>query len=165
MNKTVLSILLLLASYVNSIAQGVGETFTLGEVRVDTVWLDSSGNEVGREVDFYELDFAFEEFKEFAKNTNKPYFVDFYASWCTPCKVMDELVYSNPEIAEQVNSKLLAYKVNVEFFAGMDISEHFEVQQYPTLLFFDAEGNMIGREEGFCSADGFKILLKKYYQY
>ncbi len=115
-------------------------------------------------VNFYELEVAFDDFIEFAQSNEKPFFMDFYASWCTPCKMMDETVYSDPEVVRIVNKKYLAYKVNIEYFAGMDLTEKFGVGAYPTMLFFTPNGELIGREAGVFTPEGFLQILDKYFE-
>ena len=83
-----------------------------------------------------------------AAEENKLVFVDIYTSWCLPCKMMDEDVFSHEGTAEIINADFVSYKVNAEKANGPDIATMFQVRSYPTLLFLDAKGNILERKEG-----------------
>ena len=51
---------------------------------------------------------------EKAKTNPKLIFVDLYADWCIPCRVMDASVYTDPTVASLLNSKFYAVKLNAE---------------------------------------------------
>ena len=51
---------------------------------------------------------------EKAKKNPKLIFVDLYADWCVPCRVMDANVYSDPDIAMLLDYKFYAVKLNAE---------------------------------------------------
>lgn len=51
---------------------------------------------------------------EKAKKEPKLIFVDLYADWCLPCRVMDANVYTDPTVASLLNTKFYAVKLDVE---------------------------------------------------
>ena len=83
-----------------------------------------------------------------AKAENKLVFVDFYTSWCLPCKMMDEDVFPDKEIGKFMNSNFLNYKVNGEKDNGVNLAFLYQVQTYPTLLFIDQDGNILEKKVG-----------------
>ncbi len=49
-----------------------------------------------------------------AKETPKLIFVDMYADWCVPCRIMDANVYSDPTVASLLNSRFYPVKLNAD---------------------------------------------------
>ncbi len=82
---------------------------------------------------------------EIAKRENKPVFVDFYTTWCTPCKMMDEDVFTDRNLASFVNQNFVSYKVDCETEKGAPLATIFNVYNYPTLVFLDTRGNELVR--------------------
>lgn len=65
-----------------------------------------------------------------AVNTDKGILLDFYASWCGPCKVMSPLI---DELAEEFKDRALIAKVDSE--KNPNLSAHFKIKSIPTLVF------------------------------
>lgn len=83
-----------------------------------------------------------------AKTENKLVFVEFYADWCTPCKMMDQQVFTDKTIGDFFNKKFVNVKVDSEKGNGPDLAAIFEVTALPTLLFLDEIGRVVERREG-----------------
>ena len=81
---------------------------------------------------------------EVAKRQNKPVFIDFYTTWCTPCKLMDNDVFTHQETANLLNQNFINYKVNAEKGNGPDLATLYNVKSFPTLIFIDENGKVIG---------------------
>ncbi len=60
-----------------------------------------------------------------------PVLVDFYANWCSPCKMVSPLVDA---IAEEYRGKLKVVKLDVD--ASPEIAAKYKVMSIPTLIFF-----------------------------
>lgn len=117
-------------------------------------------NVTGNQVSFEATDMSFDDFVTKAKSSGKPYWVYFYADWCKPCKRLSAYTFSDPGIIDFSDTQLLAYKVDVDQFVGMDIAERFSVGEYPTILLFDEEGQLKDKIEGFLTANVFLNKLK-----
>lgn len=70
----------------------------------------SSSKKALRKVHWMDYSAAFEK----AKNGPKLVFVDLFADWCIPCRVMEKNVYSDPTVAALLNTRFYATKLDVD---------------------------------------------------
>jgi len=123
----------------------------------------------GQSMNFLKMqEIGFEDVLKKAKSENKMVFMDVYAVWCGPCKLMDKTTFSDSLVAKKFNSEFIAYKVNAEDVSGRAIVQKYMVNAFPTYLFFSPVGELINRLEGVFppkllmdEADYTKGLLKK----
>lgn len=66
---------------------------------------------------------------------DKPALIDFYATWCGPCKALAPVL---EQLAEEYAGQVYIYKVDAEKERG--IAAAFGIRAYPTLLFIPMEG-------------------------
>ncbi len=85
---------------------------------------------------------------ERAKAENKMVFIDFYTSWCLPCKLMDEDVFTDKAFGDYMNQHFISVKIDAEQGNGPNLAALYEVKSYPTLLFVDLNGRVKSRKEG-----------------
>ena len=64
-------------------------------------------------------------------SSDRPMFVDFWATWCGPCRAMEPVV---ERLAAKYSDKILFGKVNVD--EEMNISSRYEVFSIPTFMIF-----------------------------
>ena len=79
--------------------------------------------------------------------------VDFWASWCGPCKMIAPVV---EEIANEFEGKLKVGKVNVDEEAELSIS--YQVMSIPTILIFE-NGKLIDKAIGYRGKEELSHLL------
>ena len=80
-------------------------------------------------------------------------FVDVYATWCGPCKVMDQQVYTDPAVAEYMNGQFVSVRLDGESEYGRQYAHEQELEGYPSMFVFSREGEPVGRIVGFTPAD------------
>lgn len=95
---------------------------------------------------------------ELAKKDNKAVFLDAYTVWCGPCKLMVSQTFTDSAVGAFFNQKFVNLKVDMEHGEGVLLAKKFKVSVFPTLLFFDAEGNVLHRASGFHGASDFLKL-------
>lgn len=82
--------------------------------------------------------------------------VDFYATWCGPCKMLSPIIENvDAKIGDEVN----IVKVNIDEFNDLASENH--IQSVPTLVFFKS-GKEIYRRSGFIDEVSLINLIKKH---
>ena len=103
---------------------------------------------------------SYQDLLQEAKRLKKPIILDFSASWCAPCKKMERDTYSNELIASVISLKYFAYKVDFGTIEALEIADKYKVSQFPTTLFLDFNGIVLGRLKGFYPPEYFIKILE-----
>ena len=118
------------------------------------------------------------------KKNPKPIFMDVYTDWCGPCKMLDKVTFHDPEVVKYISENYYAVKFNAEgketisykkkkygnpsFIEGRkgrnsqhEFVEMLQIQAYPTMMVFDAKGEIANTLVGNMSPDEFLIAIKE----
>lgn len=109
---------------------------------------------------------AFDEALRQGAKQNKYIFVDAYATWCGPCKMLKARTFTDSQAAAFFNSNFVNVSVDMEKGQGPQLARKWGLRVYPTLIIFDPKGNAVLGAEGFISANdlirfGKQALAKK----
>jgi thioredoxin 1 len=91
------------------------------------------------------------------KAGNLPLVVDFWATWCGPCRMVAPII---TELAEEYDGKLVVGKCDVE--ENEDLAAEFGIRNIPTILFFkqgEVVDKVIGAQSKASLDAKFKTLL------
>ena len=87
---------------------------------------------------------------------SKPTLVDFFATWCGPCKMQSPIL---EEVKQFVGEKANVVKVDID--RNQELAMHYRVQSVPTLILFK-NGEPVWRTVGLQQRD---TLIKKIDEY
>lgn len=99
-----------------------------------------------------------QSFEEEILQSNLPTIVDFYATWCGPCKMMSPIF---EEIATELASKYKFAKINID--EERDLAVQHNISSIPTFLFIK-DGKIIGKETGFINKETLKTKIQNYFE-
>ena len=83
-----------------------------------------------------------------AQKENKYVFIDFYATWCGPCKRLDAVTFKDEKVGELLNS-MIAVDWDAEKDPWIATAKQYKVHAYPTLIVLGPDGKEIDRQLGY----------------
>ena len=101
-----------------------------------------------------EIELYKETFEQEVLQSDIPVLVDFWATWCVPCKMIAPIV---KEIADEYDGKILVGKVNVD--EEPDLTMQYNVSSIPTLMVFK-NGQLVNKAVGYREKDEILKMLK-----
>lgn len=96
-----------------------------------------------------------DNFKKEVLESTVPVLVDFFATWCGPCKMMLPIV---EELAKEEGGKFKVAKINVD--EANDLAQEYEVMSIPTFIVFK-NGKEVERVMGAQAKEKLLELLTK----
>ncbi|QDP85908.1 DUF255 domain-containing protein [Chryseobacterium sp. SNU WT5] len=110
------------------------------------------------------IDFQNTSFKEIlakAKKEKKLVFMDAYASWCGPCKLMEKNIFPLPAVKEYYNANFINARFDMEKGEGRDIALKYGVRSYPSFLFINGDGELVLQNRGYMGEQDFLTIAKE----
>lgn len=84
-----------------------------------------------------------------SKKENKLLFVNVYAVWCGPCKILKERTFTSKKVADAVNANFISLDIDAEKGEGPEFSQKYEVTAHPLVLIIDGNGKVKKRILGY----------------
>ncbi|SRR5579875_2101630 len=88
-------------------------------------------------------------------NSQIPVFVDFWAEWCGPCRMVGPVI---EELAGEYAGKVNFVKVNVD--ENNELASKYNVFSIPTLALFN-KGQIVAQQVGAASKSSYKTMIDK----
>lgn len=97
-----------------------------------------------------------EKFENLINSTTVPVLVDFYATWCGPCKIMHPILEN---VKSRVGDKARIVKIDVD--EQQALAMQYRIQAVPTLMLFK-NGQQVWRQSGVVQSNELVSLIEQY---
>lgn len=97
-----------------------------------------------------------DNFAEIVQGSELPALVDFWATWCGPCRMIAPIV---EEISDEYDGRLNVFKVDVD--EAEQVAMQFGIMSIPTLMIFQ-DGEEQERIVGYRSKEDLVAIVEKY---
>ncbi|MBI5762886.1 MAG: thioredoxin family protein [Planctomycetes bacterium] len=88
-----------------------------------------------------------------AAKEKKVVLIDFYTTWCGPCKRLDSTTWQDKDVQTWLRDKTIPLKIDAE--KQKDLAKKYKVTAYPTILLLKPDGTEIDRLVGYKAAEEF----------
>ena len=104
---------------------------------------------------------TFKEILAKAKKEKKLVFMDAFAVWCGPCKLMEKNIFTLPSVSEYYNANFINARFDMEKGEGQEIAMKYGVRSYPTFLFLNGDGEVVMKNYGYMGEKDFLTIAQE----
>lgn len=104
---------------------------------------------------------TFKEILAKAKAEKKLIFIDAFAVWCGPCKLMEKNIFPLPSVKEYYNANFINARFDMEKGEGRELALKYGIRSYPTFLFLNGDGEVVMKNYGYMSEKDFLTIAKE----
>lgn len=102
------------------------------------------------------------EAQRMAAREGKLYFIFFAADWCMPSQWMEEQTFRDETLAAFLEKNYLALRADVDLPEGKSLKERYAVRILPSVLVFNARGQLLGSHKGAMGPEALQEQLRAY---
>jgi len=95
--------------------------------------------------------------RSIANKSGRLIVMDFWASWCGPCKIMDAELWKSPEI-QNVSKNFIGVRIDVE--VEKTLVKRYQANSIPKVVIITVNGDVIWEQEGYDYADTFLRIFE-----
>jgi len=88
--------------------------------------------------------------------SDTPVLIDFFATWCGPCKAMSPILQ---DVSRKVGDKARVLKIDVD--RNQQVAQKYQIQSVPTVMLFKS-GKMLWRQSGVVPADQLVRVINQH---
>lgn len=105
----------------------------------------------GDGIQFY--DKSWQEVIDRARAQHKPVFLDIYASWCGPCKMLKNETFTDRDVAAFFNANFVNTSFDGEVGDGIMLARKYKISGYPALFVIDEDGKVLKFSLGYLTPE------------
>lgn len=95
---------------------------------------------------------------QLAKRQKKPVLLQFYAEWCSPCKVMAATTLKSDQVVK-LSRRFIAVRVDVD--KAQELADRFQVGTIPYAAVVAPDGKLVRASRGYLDAQTYCLFLKQ----
>jgi thioredoxin-related protein len=109
----------------------------------------------------FQTGLSWQQILDKAKAEHKYIFADVYTTWCTPCKRMDQEIYTDSSIGALMNQNFISVKIQMDSTSdgASAIQKTYKITGYPSFLFFSPDGEWVYKDLGYKDKASFTKLV------
>lgn len=115
-------------------------------------WVAAQAQEAFSEMPFHEA-------VQQASTENKHIYLFGTTSWCSPCEIMKIEAFTDSSVEKILNQNFISLKIDLESTTGTDFSVKYRASPAPQHLFFDTQGHLVKRAQGYYDSENFLELI------
>ena len=92
------------------------------------------------------------------KSQQKKVFINFFATWCSFCRMMDTKTFTDAAVVNYLNDNFVPVKVDVD--QEQEVAAQYNIRPLPDMWFVSEKGEAIGNKPGFTGPEDMLPVLK-----
>jgi len=100
-----------------------------------------------------------EEIKDLAHDRDQPILIDFTATWCGPCKLLDVMVFTEKPVIKML-AEVVTFQADIDDPRHLALKTELNIEVVPTVVWLNKRGEEIERFRSYVSSSQFIDIVE-----